>query len=470
MHMSIGKGVKKALLLVSAVFFLAFFNNTNDCFIQNHHLVSTNEMNAPIHIPTAAMMLLYCWFSSCWVVKMKPQKGTRKSAARQKAREVRERNAKGGENAVSLWFACQRVLPASSRPDIWRKLLGYDDMEGPPKAELHLRERRYKELLYQRCRLDGDEKVSLTNPPTTIDHDVARTQVKLAFFAGGKDYSIPGSQSSFSISQECLRRILCTTCGCDCNAKERKCIPYVQGMNEVAGHFLYAFCAGDVRNICDRIEVDTFWCFNFLLLYAHPSTCPAMLSGFKRLLRHFCKKLFHHLEALDTVILESVATRWFVALFVQDFAIDATLGIWDFIFSYRRYFVDALTYVAVAVCKIREADLLASHSIEKAMTVLKKIDSIPVENLLETARGLLQQLNCHGFRSKQLSASSPRLFNIGCQLLFFVRDYLQNERLFPRLFQGPTPWNLNYFSFSTPTKRKADAVLGDPLAFEKPLH
>lgn len=288
-------------------------------------------------------------------------------------------------------------LSPSSRPEVWKVLIGYDTLEGIEEVERVQREKQYRELLYRRCWLDGDlNVVSDKSKSNVIDLDVARTQVRAEFYSGGKDYSVPDTSSAFSKPQQALRRILHTLCapleeghhhrnnrasisrasGMEKQKKKNmgpsQC--YVQGMNEIAGLLLYAFARGEVKRCTETVEADTFWCLHFMLLYVHPNESSTKVDHFMKLLRHCSPELYAHLESIDSMILQSCATRWMIALFTQDFSVTESLRVWDFLLSFGKQFGDAMLYVAVAICLVKQKKLLSSCQVEEIIPCLKAFD------------------------------------------------------------------------------------------------
>lgn len=294
--------------------------------------------------------------------------------------------------------------------------MGYDEPCGTSEEEMQLRGKVYAARLsksaYVQQGSQADEAYKSVDT-TIIDMDVARTKSSAPFFQGGKDYSVVRGSSMFSEPQEALRRVLYTATRLSDHptpsSENSNNIPvYTQGMNEIVGVLLYAFCCGSCSILArqPKVEADTYWCFKILqsrfLKYQNNmsgSLLPErmlVVQYMRILLRTLAPELYYHLEGIDRIILESCAVRWFTTLFSQSFSIEDSLRIWDFFISFGESCFDATLYIAAAICILRRKTLMSSRQLEVAMMALQSLYDIPVEKIVVEAERLMNKVPfCH---------------------------------------------------------------------------
>ena len=197
-----------------------------------------------------------------------------------------------------------------------------------------------------------------------IDVDIPRTMPSLHFFnSQANDYenlmrAIETSNgATFTRNQQHLRRLLFLF------AKLNPGLGYVQGMNELAGHLLYAFARyphSPDASIEDA-EADSFFCFTILVSYLGDNFCRTLDKdelGIQGSLNMYREKfqtadpiLYQHMEELN-LRPEFYCFRWVTLLMSQEFIVPDVLRIWDFLFASATDINDRLfsTCVAMVCC------------------------------------------------------------------------------------------------------------------------
>jgi len=159
------------------------------------------------------------------------------------------------------------------------------------------------------------------------------------------------SESPFSPNQRALRRILHLFAHLNAGAG------YVQGMNELVGHLMYAFSAGR-GNATPQLEADVFFSFQHMHQFVgdnfqreldlDATGVKGTMTAFSMLLLRVDNPLFQALEKLGMAP-EYYAFRWVTLMFSQDFTTPDVLTLWDFLLSYRDDLDAVVIFVAVAM-------------------------------------------------------------------------------------------------------------------------
>lgn len=307
---------------------------------------------------------------------------------------------------------CRRGLPNWARPTFWKLVVGFYPLKSRSwEAVEDAATARFTDMMQSVCDLDEDNNViSNTDLQRAIDVDVPRTMPTLHFFGAddgnsqsdvsskrhsgaARGSSCPelsgGEVHHFSHAQQSLRRIMSTL------AAVNKGFGYVQGMNELVGHLLYAFAEGKVTGVTARVEAETFFCFQTLLSYLGDDYSQILdddlESGVLSTVRHFDKvlqffdlELHEHLSQLG-ISSANYAMRWLLLLFTQEFNIADSQRVWDFMFSFGDQLRGAALYVAAAMCVYQRTTILAMDSLCDIMPILHHYPACDVNDFLRIA-------------------------------------------------------------------------------------
>lgn len=237
-------------------------------------------------------------------------------------------------NAITLKRLVRKGIPPVLRPKLWLSLSGAD------KKKSTVPESYYNDLIRA---VEGK-----TTPATRqIDQDLPRT------FPGHSWLDTPEGHAA-------LKRVLVAYSFRDSE------VGYCQGLNYVAALLLLVM----------KTEEDAFWMLAVLLENVLVSDCYSNnLSGchveqrvFKDLLYKKCPRIAAHLEYLD-IDASLVTTEWFLCVFSKSLPSETTLRVWDVLFHEGAA---VLFYVALAIFKMREEQLLVAHQVGDVINVIQK--------------------------------------------------------------------------------------------------
>ncbi|KAF0695720.1 Aste57867_13484 [Aphanomyces stellatus] len=271
------------------------------------------------------------------------------------------------------------------RPIVWRVLLG---LLGPSPAawtrDLQQKRSGYDALqrqfpfegLRRRHELPKDDETLLHD----IEKDVARTHVHMPFF------SLSG------VASEWMTRILFLF------AKSHAEIGYCQGMHEIVAPLLYVFGTDSLPDWSSHAEADAFAAFETLMqllapLHLASKTDPkktgvqVQMARLHMLLRQHDAALWLQLNSL-AVLPEYYSFRWYITLLSHEFAMDATLRLWDALLADSKRFA-FLHYVSCAlIISHRDALLHRNADFGVCLTILQSKPKISIEALLQKAHAL----------------------------------------------------------------------------------
>ncbi|GAB4859374.1 hypothetical protein Ancab_010837 [Ancistrocladus abbreviatus] len=237
-------------------------------------------------------------------------------------------------NAVTLKKLIRKGIPPVLRPKVWFTL------SGAAKKKSMVPESYYSDLTKA---TEG----KVTAATRQIDHDIPRT------FPGHPWLDSPDGHAA-------LRRVLVVYSFRD------SYVGYCQGLNYVAALLLLVM----------KTEEDAFWMLAVLLENVLVNDCYTNnLSGchveqrvFKDLLAKKCPRIAAHLEALEFDV-SLVATEWFLCLFSKSLPTETTLRVWDILFDEGA---KVLFHVALAIFKMKEAELLLAQHVGDVIDILQK--------------------------------------------------------------------------------------------------
>ncbi|KAL3309375.1 hypothetical protein Ciccas_012081 [Cichlidogyrus casuarinus] len=149
---------------------------------------------------------------------------------------------------------------------------------------------------------------------------------------------------------EIIQRMLYIYCKL-CNQK------YVQGMHEIITPIYYVMLTQPDSSLQKYCEVDTFFCFNQLMIELHSNYfiremvdtygIGLQIKQFDALLKHFDLQLHSHLQKLQLEHYYYIF-RWISLLLSQEFSLLNTIRLWDFVFADDQRFRLVL-FVCVAM-------------------------------------------------------------------------------------------------------------------------
>lgn len=290
----------------------------------------------------------------------------------------------------------RKGIPESLRPVFWKILLGYLPRH-PKDWDSFLREKRahYRQFVADCNNLTESGNIDVqtrNNDVHRIDVDIPRTMPSLHFFACEETEMRDGVPVVFSPNQESLRRVLHTM------AKLNIGIGYVQGMNELVGHLLFAFSKERPALEMMDVEADVFFCFQGLLTHIGDNFCRVLdfdrsqgvsqtIETFRRLLEYCDPELAEHLEVED-VKAEFFAFRWVTLLLSQEFVVPDVIRLWDYLFSFCEDVNAAVYFTAVAMAiNVREQAL--SMQFGPLLMMLQQYPPTDVADIIAIAQTLM---------------------------------------------------------------------------------
>lgn len=286
---------------------------------------------------------------------------------------------------------CRKGCSSESRPYVWKIMMGVYPLERRTWNGIkELAYREYTDILMTVCNTDDLENpIPDDETSSAIDLDVPRTMSTLQFYRHQGNLQETTPASTFSDTQNCLRRILYTI------AKVNKGYGYVQGMNELIAHIVYAFSQGRISLLNRATEAESFFCFQTLFSYLGDDFCRSLdddhdagvtctVRTFDKALQFFDIQLFDHLQSLE-VYSEQYAMRWIMLLFTQDFNISDSMRIWDFLLSFGDQIRYVAILVAVAMCHNQRSNILSLNMLSDVVPVLLNYPSGDVNDFLRIA-------------------------------------------------------------------------------------
>ncbi|KAM0029271.1 putative Rab-GTPase-TBC domain-containing protein [Helianthus debilis subsp. tardiflorus] len=234
---------------------------------------------------------------------------------------------------MALKKLIRKGIPPGLRPKVWFSL------SGAAKKKSTVPDSYYDDLT---SAVQG----RVTPATKQIDHDLPRT------FPGHPWLDTPEGHAA-------VRRVLVGYSFRDSD------VGYCQGLNYVAALLLLVM----------KTEEEAFWMLAVLLENVLVNDCYTdNLSGchvdqrvFKDLLTKKCPRLSAHLDAIGFDV-SLVATEWFLCLFSKSLPSETTMRVWDVLFYEGA---SVLFYVALAVFKIKEEELLMTHHVGDAIKIIQ---------------------------------------------------------------------------------------------------
>ncbi|ORC90785.1 putative GTPase activating protein of Rab-like GTPase [Trypanosoma theileri] len=336
------------------------------------------------------------------------------SASSQRSEEEVYQNVLAGPiiSLRSVAVLCRRGTPEKYRAVFWKLLMGFLPPEVSRWEKLQeAKTKEYCDIVHIVCELDEQGKVVVGGSSSrAVDVDIPRTIPSMHFFNAHEDQSnVPSIQMVFSSTQESLRRIIHTLAGVN------RGLGYVQGMNELVGHLLYAFSGGRREAVCDSVESEVFFCFQTMLTYLGDDFCRSLdfdqdtgvmctIHHFERLFQFIDPILWEHLES-HQVKSEFYAFRWITLLFTQEFNVPDVFRVWDFLFSFGEELRSIVLYVAVAMLHYQRHELLQMNILSEFLPLLQLYPPCDVNEFLKIAMKWIERF---GFQLvKQLKVSTP---------------------------------------------------------------
>lgn len=366
------------------------------------------------------------------------------------------------------------TIPDAYRRVYWMLLLGTLPEHRPKRdGECERMLRDYEALTSEVLSGLGDEPLPLDDDPRRIDVDIPRTMPALHFFAShegspscaaareeferqhsgavspvapepdanadadaegdateaaeedGEEDKGPASarpaapparpvpfatntKAAFTPNQLALRRVLHLFARLNAGAG------YVQGMNEIVGHLMYAMCGGK-GTATRQTEADAFFSFQRLHQFVgdnfqreldlDANGVKGTLTAFSVLLMRCDYDLYKALDAI-ALVPEYYAFRWITLMFSQDFTTPDVLSLWDFLLSYREDLDAAVLFTAVAMTTlVRERLLDASFS--EAIQLLQQYPAdVELRQIKRHAAALMDEYGFDAARDGRLASAS----------------------------------------------------------------
>jgi hypothetical protein len=312
-------------------------------------------------------------------------------------------------NLKAICKLARKGIPDKLRADYWKTMIGYYPPTRESWPEIRLaKEKEYMELVRSVCSLNDDNTVTtVARDVHRVDVDIPRTLPTMHFFACDESVVVDGVPTTFSPTQESLRRILHTL------ARVNKGFGYVQGMNELVGHLLFAFAEGKAVNVTLQIEADVFFCFQAMLSILGDNFCRSLdfdretgvmstLRTYDKLFEYCDPELHDHITNSAMVKPEFYAFRWITLLLSQEFLVPEVLRIWDFLFSFGSKMSSALLYCAIAMLIHQREELLELDGMTMILPVLQQFPPIDIDEMLDVAQKLLDEYGLDIIRQVKL--------------------------------------------------------------------
>ncbi|KEG14880.1 putative GTPase activating protein of Rab-like GTPase [Trypanosoma grayi] len=348
---------------------------------------------------------------------------------------------------------CRRGTPERVRAVMWQLLMGFLPLETFRWESLRVvKTKEYREIVHIVCVLDENGNVVAGEGSCrAVDVDIPRTIPSMHFFnsleASTTENGVP---VTFSPTQQSLRRIIHTLAGVN------KGLGYVQGMNELVGHLLYAFASGQRDAVNDTIEGEVFFCFQTMLAYLGDDFCRSLdfdqdtgvtstIRHFERLLQFLDPVLWRHLHS-SQVRSEFYAFRWITLLFTQEFNVPDVFRVWDFLFSFGEELRSVVLYVAVAMLHYQRDELLRMNHLCELLPLLQSYPPCDVNEFLKI---VMQWIDQFGFRLvQQLKVST-------------ADDVAELRRRYQMTVPGEASWGSSLWCWMSSVRDLARHVRGE---------
>ena len=235
-----------------------------------------------------------------------------------------------------------------------------------------------------------------------IDKDIKRTRTDVNFFS--KKVNSQKKETHYDI----IKRILFFY------AKLHPEIGYVQGFNEILAIIYYCFSKDKNLYFQEGIEADSYFCFE-ILINIFPNIYIASKDydedGIRRKI-HYIKfilfvidyEMFSNLRE-NKVDVYVFLFRWFSLFFSQEFSIESTMKIWDYLFcqnDIEKYLIilclSALRVKRKLLCSKHLSDImmaLQDFNDNDVNAILDQVDEISVE--IENKNSRLTKENFYEF-------------------------------------------------------------------------
>lgn len=307
----------------------------------------------------------------------------------------------------------RRGVPEKYRADYWKVMIGIlPPLRDSWESVRQQKSAEYREIVQSVLTLDANGNVQLGQDLHRIDVDIPRTMPSLHFFAHDEQVLVEGTPVSFSQPQHALRRILHT-----CSRVNRG-FGYVQGMNELVGHFLFTYAEGKISLLTPEVESDAFFSFQALLTFLGDNFCRSLdfdkdtgvmstLRTFDGLFSFCDPELHQHVEHALMVKSEFYAFRWMTLMLTQEFLTPDVLRLWDFLFSFGSNMSTALLYSSVAMLIFAREELLEMEGLGQALPFLQQYPPVDMDALLRVAQELFDEYGLERVRIVRGEVVSP---------------------------------------------------------------
>lgn len=315
---------------------------------------------------------------------------------------------------LTITKLCRRGLPTVYRPAFWKLIMGFYPLKSNKWMAVEERAMcEYDKISNSICEIDDNGCITSQDELTRIiDLDIPRTMPDLAFFTVEEEeeeekvvdrpegtvaskccHMDPekdcGTCHQYTKTQKALKRIIYMI------ASVNKGLGYVQGMNEFVGLLLYAFCEESRALLTRNVEASTFFCFQTLLTFLGDDFCRLLdddhttgvistVRHFDNVFRFFDPDLFRHLEKLG-VCSEQYALRWIMLLFIQEFNINDSLRVWDFLLSFGDQLRNTTMFVAAAMIHSLRDVLFQQDALSDVIPMLHHFPEGNVNDFLKIA-------------------------------------------------------------------------------------
>ena len=211
-----------------------------------------------------------------------------------------------------------------------------------------------------------------------IDKDIKRTRTEEIFFS--KKVNSKKKETHYDI----IKRILFFY------AKLHPEIGYVQGFNEILAIIYYTFSKDKNLYFIEGIEADSYFCFE-ILVNIFPNIYIASKDYDENGIR---RKIYYIKFILFTIDYEMFSNlrenkvdiyvflfRWFSLFFSQEFSIESTMKIWDYLFC-QNDIEKYLNILCLSALRIKRK-LLCSKQISDIMMALQDFNDNDVNAILD---------------------------------------------------------------------------------------
>ena len=211
-----------------------------------------------------------------------------------------------------------------------------------------------------------------------IDKDIKRTRTEVNFFS--EKINPKKNETHYDI----LKRILFFY------AKLHPDIGYVQGFNEILATIYYCYSKDKNLYFKEGIEADSFYCLEKLI-----SLFPEIYIASKDYDENGIRRKINYIKFILYVIDYEVFAnlrenkidiymflfRWFSLFFSQEFSIESTMKIWDFLFC-QNNIEQYLNVLCLSALRIKRKEL-CSKQISDIMMALQDFNDNDVDSILD---------------------------------------------------------------------------------------